>query len=100
MEATPSNQHESESTEAIIAREPMMPQKRINTAEDFEKWKTGNAYRIYLQFILALNDSVKSKKLSVECYVSPVSIYCTDIDIANCESKSTLQHLVTYYDSM
>ena len=51
------------------------PQKRINTPEDFEKWLKSKAYKNLVEFILELNDAVKSKPLSIPCNVSPVSLH-------------------------
>src|SRR4051812_6588649 len=47
------------------------PEKRINTAHDFEKWQSSAAYKNLVDFILELNEAVKSKPLSAPCVVSP-----------------------------
>lgn len=51
-----------------------IPEKRINTQEDFETWKRSTTFKCYLGFVRTLNDAVKGKKVSDECHVSPVRL--------------------------
>lgn len=48
----------------------MIPQKEIHMSADMSKWKLSQAYADYMGFVLALNESVKSKKLTCQFEVS------------------------------
>jgi len=48
-----------------------VPKKRIHTHEDFSKWQSSKVYKTFVNFITSLNDSVKGKKISDPCPVSP-----------------------------
>lgn len=50
----------------------IVPEKRINSGEDFEKWRRSNVQKAYVQYILDLNESIKGKSLSAPCQSSPV----------------------------
>jgi len=50
----------------------LIPAKKIDSQEDFSKWKDSKAKKIYATFILELSDAMKGKKLSDECFVSDV----------------------------
>eukprot|EP01027_Heterolobosea_sp_BB2_P023835 GEZU01035858.1.p1 GENE.GEZU01035858.1~~GEZU01035858.1.p1 ORF type:complete len:251 (-),score=44.62 GEZU01035858.1:3-755(-) len=47
------------------------PQKRIKSPFDMQKWQESEAYVTFLDFILTLNESIKGKKLSDPCTISP-----------------------------
>lgn len=51
------------------------PEKKIETATDFEKWKTSKAYQIFTTFINDLNDAVKGIPNSAPCEISAVILY-------------------------
>ncbi|XP_043576563.1 serine/threonine-protein phosphatase 2A activator [Chiloscyllium plagiosum] len=44
----------------------VVPKKEINMFPDMSKWKRSKAYTDYIGFILALNESVKGKKLTCD----------------------------------
>ncbi|XP_002736325.1 serine/threonine-protein phosphatase 2A activator-like [Saccoglossus kowalevskii] len=46
------------------------PEKLIKTQMDIPRWEKSQAYSDYIGFVLTLNESVKSKKLTDECEVS------------------------------
>ncbi|XP_043254106.1 serine/threonine-protein phosphatase 2A activator-like [Colletes gigas] len=50
----------------------IVPKKAIKVPADMAIWEKSEAYFEYLGFILALNQSVQGKALSVECSQSPI----------------------------
>uniref|UniRef100_A0A3P8WP13 Serine/threonine-protein phosphatase 2A activator n=1 Tax=Cynoglossus semilaevis TaxID=244447 RepID=A0A3P8WP13_CYNSE len=48
----------------------MVPKKEISMVPDMGKWKRSQAYADYMGFIMALNESVKRKKLTCDYHVS------------------------------
>lgn len=49
------------------------PQREIRGPKDLTKWEKSQAYSDYLGFVLTLNDAVKGKSMSGDCYVSEAS---------------------------
>jgi serine/threonine-protein phosphatase 2A activator len=67
----------------------VVPQKCINNQEDFEQWKKSKVYAIFTKFILDLSESVKGKKNSDPCTVSPVSCFITVTMYVTCTKITT-----------
>ncbi|PNF39426.1 Serine/threonine-protein phosphatase 2A activator [Cryptotermes secundus] len=53
--------------------EYLVPKRAITSVEDMQIWEKSEAYFEYLGFIMALNEAVKGKSLSVECPESDVT---------------------------
>lgn len=53
--------------------EYLVPKRAVTTVEDMQIWGKSEAYYEYLGFIMALNEAVKGKSLSVECPESDVT---------------------------
>ncbi|XP_061732760.1 serine/threonine-protein phosphatase 2A activator [Nerophis ophidion] len=64
----PGDSTEDEAAEVIATF--MVPKKEISMVPDMGKWRRSQAYADYMGFILALNESVKGKKLTCEYKVS------------------------------